>query len=47
MKDIADDKGKVILTKEIQKDMLQFFLRTSIPRNKKNRKLPSEKKVDR
>ena len=47
MKDITDNNGKVILTKEIQKKMLQFFLRTSIPRNKRNKKLLSEKKVDR
>ena len=47
MKDITDNNGKVILTKEIQKEMLQFFLRTSIPRNKRNKKRLSEKKVDR
>ena len=47
MKDIKDGNGKIILTKEIQKEMLKFFLKTSIPRNKKNEKLLSEEKADR
>ena len=47
MKDIADKDGNVILTKEIQAEMLKFFMRTSIPRNKKNKKLLSEEKKDR
>jgi hypothetical protein len=47
MKDIKDKKGKIVLTKEIQEEMLQFFLKTSIPRNKRNKKTLSEKKADR
>jgi len=47
MKDITDKDGKVILTKEIQLEMFKFFMRTSIPRNKKNKKLLSEKEKDR
>ena len=48
MKDITDENGKVILTKEIQKEMLQFFLKTSIPRKKRNNKnLSQNKEKDR
>ena len=47
MKDITDKEGKIILTKEIQAEMLKFFMRTSIPRNKKNKKILSENKKDR
>ena len=44
MKDITDNDGKIIVSKELQKEMFKFFTRTSIPRNKKNKKLLSEKK---
>jgi len=44
MKDITDNDGKIIVSKELQKEMFKFFMRTSIPRNKKNKKLLSEKK---
>jgi len=47
VKDIKDANEKIILTKEVQKEMLKFFLRTSIPRNKKNKKLLSEEETDR
>jgi len=30
-----DEKKTIILPKELQKEMMEFFLRTSIPRKKK------------
>lgn len=39
---------KIVLSKEIQESMLAFFLKTSIPRKKKqDKKILSEKKKDR
>jgi len=40
-----EKKEKIVLPKELQKEMFQFFLRTSIPK-KKRLKLLSEKEKD-
>ena len=32
-----DEQGKITLPKELQKQMLEFFMKTSIPRIKKER----------
>lgn len=32
---MCEDGDKIILPKEIQKEMIEFFLKTSIPRKKK------------
>jgi hypothetical protein len=33
------EEQKIVLPKEVQEEMLRFFLRTSIPRKKKNEQL--------
>ena len=44
---MKDDNGKITLPKELQKQMLKFFLKTSIPRIKQEKnRLLSEKKSD-
>ena len=42
-------KGKITLPKELQREMLKFFMKTSIPRKKqeKLRLLSDDKKSDR
>ena len=40
--------GKLTIPKEIQKEMLKFFMKTSIPRKKQEKiRLLSEQKSDR
>ena len=34
---IPDENGKITLPKELQREMLKFFMRTSIPRAKKQK----------
>ncbi|MCL2081728.1 MAG: hypothetical protein FWH04_00590 [Oscillospiraceae bacterium] len=44
---MKDENEKIILPKELQKQILQFFLKTSIPRIKKEKlTLMSEQKSD-
>jgi len=33
-KDMTDDNGKITLPKELKKQMMEFFMKTSIPRIK-------------
>ena len=43
-----EEETKITLPKELQKEMLKFFLKTSIPRKKKEKNhLLSEIKTDR
>ena len=43
-----EENGKITLPKELQKQMLEFFLKTSIPRIKKEKlALLSEQESDR
>jgi len=45
---LEEANGKITLPKELQKQMLEFFLKTSIPRIKKEKLvLLSEEKSDR
>ena len=45
---LEEANGKITLPKELQKQMMEFFLKTSIPRIKKEKlALLSEKKSDR
>ena len=45
---MKEDNGKITLPKELQMRMLQFFLKTSIPRKKQEKeRLLSEQKSDR
>jgi len=42
-----NEEGKITLPKEIQKEMIKFFLKTSIPRKKQEKtSLLSEKQSD-
>jgi len=41
------DKEKIVLPEKIQKSMLEFFMRTSIPRAKEKRNSLSDKKKDK
>jgi len=41
---IKEAETKIKIPLDVQKRMLEFFMRTSIPRNKKNKKLLSENK---
>ena len=45
---MKEDNGKITIPIELQKDMLKFFLKTSIPRKKqeKNRLLSENQKTD-
>ena len=44
---MKEDNGKIILPKELQREMLKFFLKTSIPRKKQEKnRLLSEQKSD-
>ena len=41
---MKEDNGKITLPKELQKEMLKFFMKTSIPRKKQEKiRLLSEK----
>ncbi len=48
-----DNHGKIVLSEKLQKEMLEFFLKTSIPRKKKLKEEQktacslSDKKTDR
>jgi len=40
---MSEEKEKVTLPKELQKEMLKFFLETSIPRIKRDKEIEKEK----
>jgi len=47
---MQEDNGKITLPKELQRQMIKFFLKTSIPRKKKQKlqsQLLSENTTDR
>jgi hypothetical protein len=45
---MKDNNGKITLPKELQVRMLKFFLKTSVPRKKREKiRLLSEQKPDR
>ena len=45
---MKEENGKITLPKELQREMLKFFLKTSIPRKKQEKiRLLSEQKSDR
>ena len=50
---MQEDNAKIVLPKELQKQMIKFFLKTSVPRKKKEQmtknqsQLLSEKNTDR
>ena len=46
---MRDENGKITLPKELQKEMIKFFLKTSIPRKKREklRLLSENQKTDR
>jgi len=44
---MKEDTTKITLPKELQREMIKFFLKTSIPRKKQEKvNLPSESKTD-
>ena len=44
---MKEEKAKIALPKELQKQMMKFFLKTSIPRKKQEQaELSSETKTD-
>ncbi len=48
MKEEINEEAKIILPKELQREMLKFFLKTSVPRKKRETlKLLSENQTDR
>ena len=44
---MSEEKEKITLPKELQKQMLKFFLKTSIPRIKQEKIALSENQTDR
>ena len=45
---MKEENGKITLPKELQREMLKFFMKTSIPRKKQEKmRLLSEKNSDR
>jgi len=44
---LKEENAKIVIPKELQKEMLKFFLKTSIPRKKLEKiKLSSENNTD-
>jgi len=43
---LHEENGKITLPKELQEQMIKFFLKTSVPRKKREARLLSENKSD-